>query len=166
MIRLFQKPILPGWNYPCTLEDIKTKLETVPLNDLEHPYAAGLVPSTKKDYSANGKHVHRVKPTITLYSIRDDYQYRLPARTKRKDVLRSFEVELEYGMTLIEENSKFTLNWEPAQLKSFILNPVLLHEIGHHVYFENRLRQGFKDNSRTNDSERFAEHYAHQRSKN
>ncbi len=165
MIRLFQRPILPGWIYPCTLEEIKTKLETVPPNDLENLYAIGLQASTKKDNSANGRYVYDDKPTIYLYSFQDDYQYRLPACTKRKDLLRSFEVEQKYGMIILWNNSKFTLKWTPDQLGNFILNHVLLHEIGHHVYFENRMKQGFKGKV-NRASEQFAEHYARVNSKN
>lgn len=166
MIRLFQRPILPGWIYPCTLEDIKTKLETVPPNDLKNLYAIGLQASTKKDNSANGRYIYTDKPTIYLYSFHDDFQYRLPTNTKRKDLLLGFEVEMKYGMTILGDDSKFTLNWTPDQLRNFILNHVLLHEIGHHVYFENRLKKGFKSNVNRADSEQFAEHYARIRSKN
>lgn len=98
MIALFEEPLLPGWVYPCTLEDLRQQLSELPPDDLEGLHAVGLVPATRKDCSANARYWWGGKPTIRVYSYRASLTYRQPAGVKLVHVRHGLAVELAFGM--------------------------------------------------------------------
>jgi hypothetical protein len=158
--KLFENPIVSAaWCYPCTLGDLGTALAAFPAADLEGLRAVGLSPSTSRDFSANARYC-RYRRAVHVYSYPADLTFRLPRSCKPGDWERGFSEELAYGMQLDRTGPRWTCRWEAAGLRAFILEHVLAHEIGHHVYFYDRWRAGHWDPPPKTHSEQFAESYA------
>jgi hypothetical protein len=166
MVLIFERPLPSGWIYPCRVEDIRQQCEALPKEDLEGLWAIGLIPSTNKERSANGRYVRDDKPTVSLYSYPATLTYKQPAYVKQKHILQYLTVELEFGMRIEPMGSRWLCKWTGEDLRRFIVGHVLLHEIGHHVYHEQRARQGYAYLPRTQASEQFAEDYALRYAKN
>jgi hypothetical protein len=98
MVHIFERPLASGWVYPCSPEDIRQRLQLIHEGELEWLWAIGLVPSTHKDHSANGRYFRDEKPLIHLYSYPATLVYKLPPFVKPKHILQRLAVELEYGM--------------------------------------------------------------------
>ncbi len=160
MITFFIEPIPNGWVYPCTLEDIEHQLKLVSPEDLKGLCAVGLVPSTNKQFSADGRYRAMSKPTIYLYSYPESLTFRQPAHTKRSDIEHWKAIELEYGMTIREEGSRWICQWRADNLRRFVLEHVLIHEIGHHVLLKKRISEGLNNKPSVQVSEQFADDYA------
>jgi hypothetical protein len=159
-ITLFERPLLAGWIYPCTLEDIRERLAELPTEDLEGLWAVGLVPSTRKDCSVNGRYFGGDRPTIHLCSHQMSLTYKQPDQVKRSDLEHSQMVQLEYGMRIERVGSRWFCRWSPEDLRRFVVEHVLLHEVGHHVHHMQRRRQGFTSRLTLGVREQFAEDYA------
>lgn len=159
-IRFFSEPLPAGWVYPCTLEDIRAQLSRLPPEDLRGLHAVGLVPSTRRDQPANARYCYSPHPVIRLYSFLADLRYKLPARTRGGDIESGLAVELEYGLQVEQVGSRYTVRWEARHLRRFILEHVLPHEVGHHVYHTRRQVAGYVFRPGTVESEQFAEAYA------
>jgi len=86
--------------------------------------------------------------------------YKLPPFVKYKHIMDDLKVELQYGMQIEQIGSRWICKWTREKLRTFILDHVLLHEIGHHVYHERRSKQGHPYVPFTQASEQFAENYA------
>src|SRR5262249_44967959 len=153
----FERACPSGWIYPCTLADLQQRLAELPDEDLDDLWAVGLVPSTKKDWSANARYLFGQKPTIHIYSYPDILRYRLLPHTKPGNIQRGLAVELQFGMVVEEEGGRYGCQWSAANLRRFIVEHVLLHEVGHHVYNMQRRRQGLAYRPCTRESEQFAE---------
>ncbi len=69
-------------------------------------------------------------------------------------------MELQFGMTVERHGSRYTCAWSADNLRRFILEHVLLHEVGHHVYHLQRRERGLPYHPNTVESEQFAEAYA------
>jgi hypothetical protein len=142
------------------LEDIRSQLSQLPVADLQGLWAVGLVASTRKDNKANGRYLWGAKPVIHLYSYPATYSFKLPAHTKHSDIERGFAVELQYGMQVEQVGSRYVCRWQAQALRRFVMEHVLMHEIGHHVYHWRRYQQGLVFRPYTRESEQFAEAYA------
>lgn len=160
MINVFQRPLPPGWVYPCTPEDISAQLAEVPTGDLEGLWAVGLVPATRRDCWANGRYFSAPKPVIYLLSYRETLCYRQPPHTTRAGIEHGLSVETAYGMQIEQEGRRWACQWEAEALRRFTIEHVLMHEIGHHICFLQRHRDGFKGALGWAASEQFAEDYA------
>ncbi len=160
MARLFEEPICAGWVYPCSLGDIRNRLTLLPEVDLLGLWAVGLAAATRKDCSANGRYCFSERPTIRLYSYPDTYTYRQPMTTKRVHIEVGLAVEREFGMEVDKIGGRYVCRWSAADLKRFILEHVLLHEVGHHVYHWRRKEQGQTFRPSWRESEQSAESYA------
>lgn len=158
MVHLFEREVTRGWVYPCSVEEIREKLQCVPPSDLEGLWAVGLVPSTRKDSSAHGRYWASPKPVIHLYSFPDNYELRLG--TRMSEAIRSLQVDQNYGMRLIARGRRAVSKWEPDDLGRLIVEHVLLHEIGHHVCHTRRLQAGLRACPGNRTCEQFAEAYA------
>jgi hypothetical protein len=114
MITVFQRPLLPGWVYPCTVEDIRHQLSTLPAEDLDGLWAVALVPSTRKNCSANGRY-HAGgsrwhaggRPTIHLLSYPETLTYKQPAGTRQGDMETGFVIERQFGMRVEKVGSRW-----------------------------------------------------------
>ncbi len=160
MVPVFERPLTPGWVYPCTVKDINEQLSLIPSCELDGLAAVGLVPATRKDCRADGRYFFRDKPQVHLYSYPASLTYRQAAQTKRHETERGLAVEIAFGMCVEKQGSRWVCHWEADHLREFTLRHVLLHEIGHHVYWMERRRNGHKTLPRTAASEQFAEDYA------
>ena len=159
-IRLFEKALPEGWVYPCTLEDLREQLLRLPLDDLRGLHAIGLAASTRRDHAANGRYCFGPAPVIRLYSFPTDLRYKLPARTRSSEIECGLAVEQVYGLQVERVGSRYYLHWETSDLRRFILEHVLPHEVGHHVYHTRRREAGYVFRPGTAESEQFAEAYA------
>jgi hypothetical protein len=159
-VHVFARPIPDGWVYPCSAEDIRSRLALVPAEDLRGLWAVGLAPATRKDCWANGRYVPGTRPVITLYSYRQGLSYKQPAGTRRGDLETDLRVERAFGMRTEEIGSRWVCTWSAEDLRAFIVEHVLLHEIGHHVYYVQRGLQGLPPSRNRVEREQFAEAYA------
>lgn len=159
-MHFFEQPCPAGWVYPCSLDDVTLCLARLPAEDIEGLWAVGLAPSTRKDCAVNARYFFGERPTIRLYSHPDALQFKLPPNTKQIDVNWGLCMELEYGMKVERQGSRFVCKWSAADLRLFILEHVLVHEVGHHVYHQRRRRQGVASFPSRVESEQFAEAYA------
>ena len=161
MIRLFEAPLPAGAGvYPCTVEDLRERLAHFPPADVEDLWAVGLVPSTRKDCSAHARYFYPPKPSIYVYSYAASLRIKQPAHTTQSDVERGLAVELAYGMDVELHGARWYCQWQREALRRFIVEHVLPHEVGHHVYGQRRRRAGLEHRPRTRESEQFAEAYA------
>jgi hypothetical protein len=161
MIEIFERQLLPGWVYPCTVEDIRHQLTTLPAEDLEGLGSVGLIPSTRKNCSANGRYWGGLPPTrISLYSYHESLRYKQPAGTRPGDLDWGLSVEREFGMHVEKVGSRWFCQWSAENLRLFILEHVLIHEVGHHVQHMQRRRAGLWSDPGRQVKEQFAEAYA------
>jgi hypothetical protein len=160
MASVFKRPLLPGWVYPCSLEDIRQRLRQLPGEDLGGLWAVGLVPSTYRNCSANARYFPVDRPVIHIYSYPATFSYKLPPHMKCSDLDRSFSAEFEFGMRVEQVGSRWWCRWDAESLRRFILEYVLAHEVGHHVSHRQRIRQGLKACPGKGVCEQFAEAYA------
>ena len=169
MIHFFEEPCLGAWVYPCSLADVSDRLARLPIEDIAGLGAVGLFPETRKHNTrCNGTYFYGKRPTIHLYSVPYSLQFKMPPSTKRKDIETYEWVELSYGMKFEQKGSRFFCQWSAADLRRFIVEHVLLHEVGHHVYHRWRQQLGYDYKPLTTESEQFAEAYAlcHSRASN
>jgi len=157
---IFETALLPGWMYPCTTHEVIARLESIPEEHLRGLHAIGLKTSTKRDCYANARFTILPWPTIIIFSFPSSMELKMPRGTDPAQFRSECKVELEYGMEIVMDGSRLFITWTPEKLKRFILNHVLPHEIGHHVNYMTRKRNGWRYNPGTVASEEFAEHYA------
>ena len=167
-MHFFEQPCPVGWVYPCALEDVSNRLAQLPAEDVAGLWAVGLVSATRKRNRYNGTYFYGNRPTIHLYSVPYSLQFKMPPSTKRKDIETYEWVELSYGMKFEQQGSRIFCQWSAADLRHFIVEHVLLHEVGHHVYHRRRQQLGYDYKPWTTESEQFAEAYAlrHSRASN
>src|SRR5207253_11105638 len=124
----------------CTVDDIRHQLSTLPAQDLDGLWAVGLVASTRKDCSANGRYYaggNRYhaggRPIIHLHSYPETRTYKLPAGTREGDMETGFVIERHFGMRVEKVGSRWYCRWSAEDLRRFVLEHVLIHEVGHPV---------------------------------
>lgn len=127
----------PGWVYPCTVDDLRGRLADFDAADLSGLHAVGLVPATRKDHWADARYFHGPPAVIHIYSLPVSLSFRMPPRVQRAWLETS--TAASYGMRFQKQGSRWTCTWSPEDLRRFILDYVLAHEVGHHVY---HLRRG------------------------
>jgi hypothetical protein len=159
-IRLFERPVLPGWMYPCTLDQIREQLARVPAADLVGLSAVGLVPATRKDCSAYAYHHWDGMSVIHICSQPESLSWKLYPHAKWGHIEHYFAVELGFGMEVERTGSRWRVRWHSEDLRRYILEHVLLHEIGHHVQKMQRLSEGLRSRLPVVVREQFAEAYA------
>jgi hypothetical protein len=148
MVKVFEKPLHPGWVYPCTVEEIEQQLLTFPPTHLEGLAVICLVPSIRKEPGRYGCYYPGDKPTICLYSWPDSLTFKGSQRVKRRHIEHKLVVERSFGMQVEQIGSRWFCRWNREDWRHFILEHVLPHEIGHHV------------GEYCDPSEQFAEDYA------
>lgn len=159
-IKLYERPCPTGHVYPCSLEDIKSCLVRLPEQDLEGLWSVGLVPATRKDGETDGRYYFGTQPTIQLFSHLDTLRFKLKAHTKMGEIERALGVQRQYGMEVERQGSRYVCIWSAGHLRRFIVEHVLLHEVGHHVFFWQRQQQGHAYTPNLGGVEQFAEDYA------
>jgi hypothetical protein len=149
----------PQWVYPCTVDELRERLTDFPSADLEGLKAVRLIPSTRRNNSANGRYFFQTAE-IHLYSMGEGLEYKLRFRGHRGALEAALQVEVSYGMSLYPEGASWFARWEFGDWRAFILNHVLAHEVGHHVRDFRRMKAGYVFMPRTRESEQSAEAYA------
>jgi hypothetical protein len=165
-IAVFERPLPSGskHHYPCTVEDIRRQLALVPEYDLEGLWAVGLSPliAAKANSYATYYRWHRPmrKPVILLYSIKEAGGITFPMRFNPGHIEQRFRVERRYGMEMERKGNRVLCRWPAENGRRFLAEHVLLHEIGHHVQYQQRWRAGLRRWLPVQDKEQFAEDYA------
>jgi hypothetical protein len=134
MVRVFEKPLHPGWIYPCTVEEIEQQLLTFPPEDLAGLAVICLVPALRRDlqdWGVDGRY-YRSKAKICLYGWPDPPTYKYAKGTKRHH-LAHLDVERSFGMQVEQIGTRWYCRWHREDWRRFVLEHVLPHEIGHHV---------------------------------
>jgi hypothetical protein len=135
MVKVIEKPLHPGWVYPCTVEEIEQQLLTFPPEDLAGLAAICLVPAILKELKAwgvNGRY-HRSRASICLFGCPDSFSYKFPKGWKRHHVEPDLVVERSFGMRVEQIGRRWFCRWDREDWRRFVLEHVLPHEIGHHV---------------------------------
>jgi hypothetical protein len=165
-INLFERPLPQGTGhrYPCTLADVRAQLARVPEYDLVDIFAIGLTPSTRKDNGAYGtynrwKYPH-YKPVIMLHSMEPGSALWLGGQRDWTSLRARFGVEHGSVMPYVACGNRSADSCSTEVLRRYIVEHVLLHEIGHHVQYQERWRAGYSRYLPKHVKEQFAEDYA------
>ena len=159
-MKFFERPLLPNYVYPCSLDEIQQALTQLPEQDLAGLEAIGLVPATRKDGSAYARYFVKPKSAIYIYSITATLLFKQPSTVKLSDIEIGLADALEYGLQVQTSGSRWICQWRREDLNRFILGHVLPHEVGHHVFHQQRLKEGTEKQASFQVREQFAEHYA------
>jgi hypothetical protein len=147
-----------------TIEEIRARLARVPEYDLEGLWAVGLEAPSKDHIDAYGLYdrwrLQGRRPIIALYSYQHPWEYRIPRRYRSRRIAQAYRVALSFGMEVDYQGSRPTLRWSEECLRRYMLEHTLLHEIGHHVQFQQRWRAGYCRWLPGSVKEQFAEDYA------
>ena len=164
-VPVFERPLPAGGNYryPCTVDDIRRQLARVPEYDLEGLQSIGLSHPQKEDREFFGFYYHRWyrlrTPLILLHSVADVCEYNLSVYSSG-DIKRRYRVRLGYGMRIERRGHKAAACWSEEAIRRYILENTLIHEIGHHVHYQQRRLARFLRYLPERDMEQFAEDYA------
>lgn len=156
MIQVFERPLPTGWVYPCTIDDLQNRIEYFPQEDLTGLSVIGLVPSTRKDQLADARYFRGKRPSIYIYSIQDSLSFKQPPHVRRSQLDESIAVQ--FGMEIKQSGRRWVCCWTKENLRRFVLDYVLPHEVGHHVFYKSF---GYKKDG--SQSEKFAHTYAIQK---
>src|SRR5438309_3900266 len=97
-ICVFERPLGPGWVYPCSTDDIREQLGRLPPADLSGLRVVALMPSTRKNNSANARYFASSCPAIYVYSYPETLSVKLLPHTSLGRAEVSFTLEREFGM--------------------------------------------------------------------
>ncbi len=165
-VAVFERPLPPNSShrYPCTVEDICAQLARVPEYDLEGLWTIGLAPLVRKDDYAHGIYYRRKypmrKPVILLHSFQYTRNFWLGKRTDPGYIEQHWHVECSYGMQMERRGKEVLCRWSAENYRRYIVEHVLLHEIGHHVLYQQRWRARQSRELPSHIHEQFAEDYA------
>jgi len=160
MITFFERLLPDGWIYPCTIGDLSGRVSELPSDDVAGLCGVGLVPATRKDKAADARYFPGDRPAIHVYSYPASFALKLPSHTKASAVERDLADALTFGMRLERVGSRLFCRWQPANLRAYLLEHVLLHEIGHHAYHVRRVREGLTTCPNVRVCEQHADAYA------
>ena len=85
-MKFFEKPLLPNYVYPCSLDEVQQALTQLPEQDLTGLEAIGLVPATRKDGAAYARYFVKPKSTIYIYSFTATLLFKQPSTVKLSDI--------------------------------------------------------------------------------
>jgi hypothetical protein len=142
------------------VDDLRRQLARLPPADLEGLWAVGLVPRTRK-LRTYGYYQSGFRPFIHLCSRPASLEFRLRSRKKRRRIEHFYRIELFFGLQIERQSGVWWGRWEADGLRRFMLEYMLLHEIGHHVYSLGHPRHQYPTNASELNHERFAIAYAH-----
>ncbi len=165
-VYVFERPLPASLRhrYPFSAADIRKQMALVPEYDLEGLWSIGLCPLVRRKHHAYGTcyscHYPERKPVIHLHSRTDDFEFKLRQHCDSGYIEHFYRVELDYGMQ-VERRGSITLGRWPAEgIRRYIAEHVLLHEIGHHVQYQQRVRARHWRWLPHRQAEQFADDYA------
>lgn len=145
-IRFIVDPLPKGFVYPCTIEDIREKLESLPPDTLRNVSAIHLCNQVKMN---PGVDAHNYDGSlIRIYPVPEKLRWYYGRRKPNPAVAQE---RLEFGAYWQKIENQWFLCWDKDSLKEYVLSHILLHEIGHsldNVYYG------------TSRGEKFAEAFA------
>ena len=145
-------PLPKDYVYPCSIEDIRKKLEELPSRMLRNLSVIHLCNQVKMN---PGVDAHIYDGTyIRIYPVPDKFRWNYG---KKKPNPAFAQERLEFGAYWQKIDNEWFLCWDKDSLRDYILNHVLLHEIGHSL---DDVHYG------TDKGERLAEAFAHQVGRN
>jgi hypothetical protein len=159
-IRFFERPLPPGHVYPCTVDDLRRQLMRLPPADLQGLWAVGLVPATRK-LRAYGYYWSGYRPHIHICSRPASLEFRLRSGVKFRRTHHLYHIQSFFGLRLELRGGVWLGRWEADHLRRFILEYMLLHEVGHHVYYLGYPWHRYRHGPSELNHERFAIAYAH-----
>lgn len=159
MLHLFEEALAEGNIYPCTLSDISQVLDRLPSKYLEELNGVGFTPSSRYHKNANAIYDYK-SHTIIIYPYPSSLRYKQPRHISFSDAINCMHIEIAFGMRVEKHGARVECVWEADNLKRFILCHVLLHELGHHVYYLQRKNDGYRYEPITHVHEQFAEDFA------
>lgn len=161
-IRFFAEDLAAGYLYPCSLDDLRSVLESIPPPDLAGLHSVGLAMPRRPHREANAVYFSEPVPRIVVCAYPDSLDIPLPRRMSLVGATKALQDELRHGMRLERRDGRVFTTWDAVSLRNFIMRHVLPHEVGHHV-FRHILRRDLQPAWRdAMESEKFAEHYARQ----
>ena len=151
-IRYIVDPPPKGYVYPCTMEDLREKLDSLPVEMLQNISTIHLCNQVKMNpevdaHIYNGSHI-RIYPVPR--KLRWNYGTRKPNPAFAQE-------RIEFGAYWDRIDGEWFLCWDRDSLRDYVLNHILLHEIGHSL-----------DNTHfgTRRGEKLAEAFAHRIGRN
>jgi hypothetical protein len=159
-IHFLERPLPPGDVYPCTVDDLRRQISRLPPADLDGLWAVGLVPRTRH-LRAYGYYQSGYRPYIHICSRPASLEFRLRSRRRRRRLAHYYRLELSFGLRIDLRSDGWFAQWEPDGLRRFILEYLLLHEVGHHVHDLRHPWHLYPTNASELNQERFAIAYAH-----
>lgn len=138
--------------YPCAIADIRDKLEELPATMLRNISVIHLCNQVKMNPGVDA-HIYDGSH-IRIYPV--PKRLRWNCGTKKPNPAFAQE-RLEFGAYWQKIDGEWFLCWDKESLRDYILNHILLHEIGHSL-----------DNTHygTNRGEKLAEAFAHRIGRN
>jgi hypothetical protein len=119
-------PLPRSYVYPCSIEDVRKKLEELSSRMLSNISVIHLCKQVKMNPGVDA-HIYG-GTNIRIYPVPEKFRW----NCGRKKPNPAFAQErLEFGAYWREIDNEWFLCWGRDSLKEYILNHVLLHEIGH-----------------------------------
>lgn len=151
-VRYIIDPLPKGCVYPCSIEDIRAKFKELSPEMFRNVSVIHLCNQVKMNSEVDahiydGSHI-RIYPVPE--KLRSNYGGRKPNPASAQE-------RLEFGAYWRKIEGEWWLCWDKDSLRDYVLNHVLLHEVGHSlddVYYG------------ANRGEEFAEAFAHRVGKN
>jgi hypothetical protein len=163
MVPVTEEPLRAGWIYPCSVQEIQDRLSRLPPEDLEGIAAVELVPATRYEYDTYGEYFPEKRPTIHIYAQPKDLAFR--TRFGRRHIACCLGDQVRFGLKVEDRGPRLLCTWDPTDLRVYVLEFVIPHEIGHHVCHQRRTRKNQAPCPGPRECERFADEYARQHCK-
>lgn len=151
-VRYIIDPLPKGYVYPCTVDEVRRKLDSLGPEMLRNISVVHLCNQVKMNpgvdaHICDGSH-------IRIYAVPEKLRWRYG---KKKPNPAEAQERLEFGAYWQKIDDQWYLCWDGDSLRDYVLNHILLHEIGHSL---DDVNYG------TNKGEKFAEAFAHKVGRN
>lgn len=151
-IRFIVDPLPHGYVYPCTIEEIRDKLNSLPSEMLHNVATIHLCNQVKMNPGVDA-HIYDGSH-IRIYPVPEKLRW---CYGRRKPNPAWAQERLEFGAYWEKIDNEWFLRWDRDSLRDYVLNHILLHEIAH------SLDDTYYGTSR---GEKFAEAFAHRVGRN
>lgn len=145
-------PLPKGYVYPCTIEDIREKLEELSPKVLRNLSVIHLCNQVKMNPGVDA-HIYDGSH-IRIYPVPDKLRWNCG---KKKPNPAFAQERLEFGAYWQRIDKEWFLCWDKDSLRDYVLNHILIHEIGHSL---DGIHYG------THRGEKLAEAFAHRVGRN
>ena len=151
-IRYTVDPLPKGYVYPCSIDDIRSKLEDIPERIVRNVSLIHLCNQVRMN---PGVDAHIYDGTqIRIYPVPEKLRWNYGVRKPNPAFAQE---RLEFGAYWRKIDGEWWLCWDEDLLREYVLSHVFLHEIGHSL---DDIHYG------TNRGEKLAEAFAHRMGRN